>query len=175
MKQYNVIGRKNPTEADPEPQMYRMKIFANNPCTAKSRYWYFVHKMSGKMKKTTGQIIDCNEIAEKNPSQISNYGIWVRYDSRSNTHNLYKEYRSLTLCDAVDQMYQEMAGLHRARPRNIQIIKTATLADEDCKKTNVTQFHDASTKFPLPHRVPRAGLKKYRATFRAARPSTFKK
>ena len=23
--------------------------------------------------------------------QVKNYGIWLRYDSRTNTHNMYKE------------------------------------------------------------------------------------
>ena len=35
---------------------------------------------------------------------IKNYGITIRYNSRSGTHNMYKEYRSVSLCDAVDQM-----------------------------------------------------------------------
>lgn len=188
MSLFNVVGRKAPTEDQPEPPLIRMKIFANSEPIAKSRYWYFLHKMSGKMKKTTGQILDINEISEKNPTVINNYGIWIRYDSRSNTHNMFKEYRDLTLCGAVDQMYQELAGLHRARPRNIQILKTATLADAtpEAKEgevfkastfREVNHNKDGTTSevvFPLPHRIPRDPLKKYRSTFRASRPSTFK-
>ena len=35
---------------------------------------------------------------------MKNYGIWLRYDSRSGTHNMYKEYRDVSLDGAVQQM-----------------------------------------------------------------------
>lgn len=38
MHYYQVVGRRLPTETDPEPEMYRMRLFAPNPVTAKSRY-----------------------------------------------------------------------------------------------------------------------------------------
>ncbi len=53
------------------------------------------------MKKATGEIVAVNQIHEKKPTQVKTYGIWLRYDSRSGTHNMYKEYRELTRCDAV--------------------------------------------------------------------------
>ena len=93
---------------------------------------------------------------------MKNYGIWLRYNSRSGTHNMYKEYRDTTLLGAVKQCYQEMAGTHRARDRSIQIIKTAVVADEDHK----------DLKYALPHRQYRAESKKYRSTFLATKPST---
>ena len=56
-----VVGRKTPTEKDPEPEIYRMKIFSNNEVAAKSRFWYFLHKLR-KMKKTTGDILTVKEV-----------------------------------------------------------------------------------------------------------------
>ena len=138
VKLYQVIGRKAPTEVEPNPSAFRMKLFANNEVIAKSRFWYFMHQFR-KMKRTTGEIIDVNELREKNPTYIKNYGIWMRYDSRSGTHNMYREYRDLELTGAVDQMYQEMAGRHRARPRSIQIIRTAVLKPSDCKRAQTMQ------------------------------------
>lgn len=41
------------------------------------------------------------QIFEKKPLQIKNFGVWLRYDSRSGTHNMYREYRDLTVCGAV--------------------------------------------------------------------------
>lgn len=38
-----------------------MKLFAPNEVLAKSRFWYFLHQMK-KMKKTTGEILDINEV-----------------------------------------------------------------------------------------------------------------
>lgn len=87
---------------------------------------------------------------------------------------MYKEYRDITLCGAIEQMYSELAGRHRARPRSIQIMRTAILAAKDTKKPNIKQFHDSKIKFPLTHRIPRPHMKKFRTTFKASRPSTFR-
>ena len=83
--------------------MYRMRIFAPNEVVAKSRFWYFLSKYH-KMKKTTGEILAVNEIYEKKPNVVKNYAAFVRYDSRSGTHNLYKEYRDTTRVGAVNQL-----------------------------------------------------------------------
>ncbi|CAK4083189.1 unnamed protein product [Aphanomyces euteiches] len=171
--QYQVVGRKAPTETDPNPPAFRMKLFAPNEVLAKSRFWYFLHQMK-KMKKTTGEILSVNELREKNKRIVKNYGVWIRYNSRSGTHNMYKEYRDVTLNGAIEQMYAELAGRHRARPRSIQIMRTAILAAKDCKKPNTLQFHDSKIKFPLSHRVPRPSLKKFRTVFKASRPCTFR-
>mmetsp|Transcript_19174 Transcript_19174/g.60300 ORF Transcript_19174/g.60300 Transcript_19174/m.60300 type:complete len:178 (-) Transcript_19174:102-635(-) len=171
-KLYQVIGRKAPTALDPEPEVYRMKLFAPNEVVARSRFWYFMHQYR-KMKKTTGEILDVNELREKNPNIVKNYAIWLRYNSRSGTHNMYREYRDLKLTGAVNQLYSEMASRHRARPRSIQIIRTAQVADADVKRASTLQFVKSDLKFPLPHRIPRNSHKKLRATFLAKRPTTF--
>ena len=44
------------------------------------------------------------QITEKYPTKIKNYGIWVRYQSRTGYHNMYKEYRDVTLNGAVEQV-----------------------------------------------------------------------
>src|ERR1700743_3260081 len=61
------------------------------------------------------------QISEKRPLKVKNFGIWIRYDSRSGTHNMYKEYREMSRCDAVESMYQDMASRHRARFRTIHV------------------------------------------------------
>eukprot|EP00613_Pedinella_sp_CCMP2098_P005831 CAMPEP_0171594152 /NCGR_PEP_ID=MMETSP0990-20121206/529_1 /TAXON_ID=483369 /ORGANISM="non described non described, Strain CCMP2098" /LENGTH=189 /DNA_ID=CAMNT_0012154807 /DNA_START=73 /DNA_END=642 /DNA_ORIENTATION=- len=177
-KLYQVVGRKAPTEDVPEPPAFRMKLFAPNEVIAKSRFWYFLHQYRN-MKKTHGEILDINEIRETDPLTVKNYGIWLRYDSRTGTHNMYREYRSLTLNDAVNAMYSEMAGRHRARPRSIQIIKTGILASADVKRENLLQYieldgekNPRDVKFPLPHRIQRAPTKSLRTTFKAIRPNT---
>lgn len=71
------------------------------------------------MKKANGQILACNEIHEKYPTKISNYGVWVRYQSRTGVHNAYKEYRDVTLNGAVSQLYQvRSAGVSRVCVRH---------------------------------------------------------
>jgi ribosomal protein L20A (L18A) len=61
------------------------------------------------------------QISEKKPLKVKNFGIWLRYDSRSGTHNMYKEYRELSRADAVHACYQDMAARHRARFRSVQV------------------------------------------------------
>ena len=61
------------------------------------------------------------QIFEKKPDSVKNFGIWIRYNSRTDPVNMYKEYRDTTLCGAIAQMYLEMAGRHRARASSVQV------------------------------------------------------
>ncbi|KAF8474238.1 ribosomal L18ae/LX protein domain-containing protein [Kalaharituber pfeilii] len=147
-----------------------MRIFAPNEVVAKSRFWYFLKKLR-KVKKSAGEIVSLNEIFEKRPLQIKNFGIWIRYDSRSGTHNMYKEYRELSRTAAVDALYQDMAARHRARFRSIHILKVDVIEKTaDVKRPYIKQLLTKKLKFPLPHRLPtKIGNK----VFSAKRPSTF--
>jgi large subunit ribosomal protein L18Ae len=120
LTEYQVIGRHLPTETNPTPKLYRMRIFAPNTVVAKSRFWYFLMKLR-KVKKSNGEIVSLNVIHEKRPMKVKNFGIWIRYDSRSGTHNMYKEYREMSRTDAVEALYQDMAARHRARFRSIHV------------------------------------------------------
>lgn len=113
------------------------------------------------------------QIFEKKPTTIKNFGIWVRYQSRTGYHNMYKEYRDTTLNGAVEQMYDEMASRHRVRFPCIQIIKTATVPVSLCKRDNTKQFHDSKIKFPLTYRKIRPPSRKLKTTYKATRPNTF--
>jgi len=175
MRQYQVVGRRAATEDNTNPEAYRMIIFAPNAVIAKSKFWYYMHQFR-KMKKTTGEILDCVEIREKDVGFVKNYGIWLRYSSRSGTHNMYREFRDVKLTGAVSQLYDEMAGRHRCRPRSIQIIRTGVIANEDLKRPNGMQYAQTNVKFPLPHRVT-SGKRGQKAlssrTFTTVRPTTF--
>merc|ERR1719213_342295 len=106
-----------------------MRLFAKNTVLAKSRFWYFMKKIN-KAKKSGGELLAVNELFDKSPTKVNNYGIWLRYQSRTDTHNMYKEYRDVTINGAVSQMIAEMAGRHRAEASSIQILKTAEIAKE---------------------------------------------
>ncbi|KAL9116104.1 MAG: hypothetical protein Q9227_000473 [Pyrenula ochraceoflavens] len=147
-----------------------MRIFAPNLVVAKSRFWYFMSKLR-KLKKANGEIVSLNEIKEKRPTKVKNFGIWIRYNSRSGTHNMYKEYREMSRCDAVHSMYQDMAARHRARFGSIHILKVVELENADqVKRPYIKQLLTKNLQFPLPHRVPKTKGKKI---FSAKRPSTF--
>merc|ERR1712080_462544 len=93
-KEFKIIGRRIPTEKVTKPPLYRMRIFAPDVVAAKSRFWYYMKKLK-KLKKSVGEIVQCSEIFEKNTTSIKNYGVWIRYNSRSGTHNMYREYRDI--------------------------------------------------------------------------------
>ena len=59
LNEYQVIGRHLPTDTNPTPKLYRMRIFAPNTVVAKSRFWYFLMKLR-KVKKSNGEIITIN-------------------------------------------------------------------------------------------------------------------
>ena len=147
LNEYQVIGRRLPTDSAPEPKLFRMRIFAPNTVVAKSRYWYFLQKLH----------------------KVKTFGVWIRYESRSGIHNMYKEYRDVTRVGAVETMYQDLAARHRARFRSIHILKVVELQKaDDVKRQYVKQFLTKDLKFPLPHRV-----QKTKALFYSNRPSTF--
>lgn len=62
LKQYKVIGRELPTEKCPKPPLFQMRIFASEPCSAKSRFWYFASQLR-KLKKTRGEIVCCHRVS----------------------------------------------------------------------------------------------------------------
>lgn len=166
--EYQVIGRSLPTESVPEPKLFRMRIFAPNEVVAKSRYWYFLTQLH-KVKKASGEIVSVNVINEAHPTTVKNFGIWVRYDSRSGTHNMYKEIRSLTRAEAVESLYQDMAARHRARFRSIHVLKVVELEKtSDVKRPYVKQFLSKDLKFPLPHRITKSDK-----IFSYTKPSTY--
>ncbi|KAK9456241.1 ribosomal L18ae/LX protein domain-containing protein [Dipodascopsis uninucleata] len=168
LQEYEVIGRHLPTATDPTPKLYRLSIFAPNDVVAKSRYWYFMKQLR-KVKKSTGEIVSIRVIAEKRPSKVKNFGVWIRYDSRSGTHNMYKEYRDMSRTAAVETLYQDMAARHRARFRSIHILKVVELEKtEDVKRQYIKQLLVPGLKFPLPHRIVKS-----KQIFSASRPSTF--
>merc|ERR1712080_334100 len=171
-RQYEVIGRHVPTKNDPTPKAYRIKLFTKNETQARSRFWYFIRRLV-KMKKANAEILSIREIFEKKPEEVTKYGLWLRYDSRSGTPNMFKEYTALSQNEAVQQMYQEMAGRHRARFSSIHIIKIEEIPASKCIRANTKQFLKANIAFPLPHRVFRSNRKGFNKSTKAKAASTF--
>ncbi|KAK3925864.1 60S ribosomal protein L18a [Frankliniella fusca] len=152
LKEYEVVGRKIPTDNEEQTPLYRMRIFAPDAIVAKSRFWYFLRQLR-KFKKTTGEIVSIKLIPEKSPTKIKNFGVWLRYNSRSGTHNMYREYRSLAVSQAITACYRDMGARHRARAHAIQVIKVEEVKAANCRRPLVKQFHDSKIKFPLPKRI----------------------
>ncbi|CDW54202.1 60S ribosomal protein L18a [Trichuris trichiura] len=158
MREYIVIGRKLPSAKERNPPLYKMRIFAPNYVVAKSRFWYFCSKLR-KVKKSHGEIVSAMLVPPKKITNVKNYGIWLRYDSRSGTHNMYREYRDLNAAGAVTQCYRDMGARHRARADTIQLIKIEEIPASKCRRAHVKQFHNSKIKFPLLNRVQKRSKK----------------
>merc|ERR1711976_639509 len=102
-----------------------------------------------------------NEIFEKNPASIKNYGIWIRYQSRDTTMN-----------SAIEHMFQDMASRHRVSAQCIQIIKAAPLDPSKCKRLSTLQYHDKKIKFVVTRKMVRPSSKRYKTLFKAHRPKS---
>ena len=44
VRQYLVVGREHPSEKDPNPTLFRIRVFAPNPVLAKTKFWYFMKR-----------------------------------------------------------------------------------------------------------------------------------
>jgi ribosomal protein L20A (L18A) len=79
---------------------------------------------------------------------------------------MVKEFRALSRAEAVESMYQDMAARHRARFRNVQILRVAEIEKkEDVRRPYIKQLLEPGLKFPLPHRRTTS-----KAWFAASRP-----
>jgi len=59
--QFLVVGRNHPSQENPNPKIFKMRIFANDQVRAKSKFWYFLKRMN-KIKKAHGEILSVNEV-----------------------------------------------------------------------------------------------------------------
>lgn len=172
LSQYHIVGRATPNEKVKDPNVFRMTIFAKNEANAKSRFWYFMKKIN-KIKKSGGEILACEKLRDKNPLKVKTFAVLLRYDSRTGTHNMYKEYRDTTKEGAIYQMYSEMAGRHRARASSISVIRICEINPGLVRRPHIKQLLKRKLKFPALH-LPTV-RREYRKKFAPTRPSTYRK
>ena len=94
------------------------------------------------------------------PKRVKNFGFWLKYRSRSGTHNMYKEYRALTIEVAAQKLFNDMAGRHKAKGANIHIIDVREISDHEVKRDRIKQFLEPNLKFKNPFKVPRAATRR---------------
>mmetsp|Transcript_41224 Transcript_41224/g.96923 ORF Transcript_41224/g.96923 Transcript_41224/m.96923 type:complete len:179 (-) Transcript_41224:800-1336(-) len=171
LHQYYVIGRQWPDKRNSNPNILFMKVFASNKIIAKSRFWYFLKKTQ-KIKKTKGEVISVEKILTRKNNHVKNFGIWLRYESKSGITNMFKEYRDVNSTSAVEQMYAELAGRQRARWSSIIILRIEELKASECIRPHVKQFHNSQIRFPVTHFVQRDDVIKSGDLFKVGRPQT---
>ena len=111
------------------------------------------------------------QIFEADTTTVKNFGVWIRYQSRTGYHNSYKEYRETTMNAAVDALYEEMASRHRVRASCLQIIKIAEVEAKDVRRENTRQFLQDDLSFPVVNKVMRHPSKATKTTFKYKRPN----
>lgn len=159
-----------------------MRVFARDAVLARSRFWYFM-KRQHKVRKIQGEIVQTSEIFEKNATCLKNFGIFFRYLTNTDTVNMYKEFRSNTLCGAVSQLYMDLAGRHSGRAETVQIIRTKVInklaqpgVETDkptLRRENTIAFVAGEKKFVNTDRRKRAPIAAFKSTFKASRPTLF--
>ena len=80
--------------------------------------------------------------------------------------------RDTSLAHAVERIYQDMAGRHRTRGRDLTVIRTARIPASMARRVGTKEYLKSGIKFPISHRVARCYDRKHRATFNANRPHT---
>ena len=175
-RRFLVFGRRLPIETNPEPEVIVVRVFAVNQAVAKSKFWK-LNKRDHKLKKRDAEIVKVTEVFEGNNTVPKNYGVYLKYRSRTGFHNTFKEFRATSLKEAVNQMYDEMGGNYKCSSDRIQIIQAHELAKEQLKVRNprCLQWNDSENiKFPLWKRSARHTHKQYNTDFAANRPVIMK-
>ena len=77
---YAIVGRHVPTDRDPKPKIFRMKVFAPDEVKAKSKFWYFIRQFK-RIKRANGEILGVNEVSGATASRVAAVSIvtpWPR-------------------------------------------------------------------------------------------------
>lgn len=142
LKEYEIIGRALPSEKNPSPPLYRMRIFGPDEVVAKSKYWYFVAKLK-KIKKSHGEVVSCKQVCvvlikQLTPLQLHNFSDCL-WESMSVTYNVPQVFflESVYLHMWLNQGDKISTGLsNQLKQRNEDAIKNESLVYPSlCNKT----------------------------------------
>ena len=175
-RQFLIYGRALPSKNTPEPKVCVAKVFAKNEAFARSKFWKLNLK-DHKLKRTHGEILKIQEIHEKPTEVARNFGIFLKYRSRTGIHNLFKEFRDVSLKGAVNQMYNEMGGNYHVDAEKVTVINTVELKTEELRVRNprCLQWTDSSkVAYPLWRKTIRKTNAKYNTVFASKRPAVIK-
>uniref|UniRef100_A0A8W4FL27 Large ribosomal subunit protein eL20 n=1 Tax=Sus scrofa TaxID=9823 RepID=A0A8W4FL27_PIG len=103
-----------------------IRISPPNHVVARPCFWYFVFQL--KKMKSSGEIVCYGQVFETSPLRWENLGIWLHYDSCSNTHHIYRQCRGLTRASAITQCYRDMGTRLWARDHSQQLLPTSNQA-----------------------------------------------
>ena len=100
-RRFFVFGRALPSESNPNPEIIAIRVFAVNPAFARSKFWK-TNRVINKLKKSKGEVLKVQEIFDSGKLKTKNFGIFIKYRSRTGVHNCFKEYRGVNVKDVVN-------------------------------------------------------------------------
>ena len=175
-RQFLIYGRALPTDKTATPAVIVVKVIAPNESVARSRFWK-LNKRDHKLKRSHGEILKVQEVHDKTKTIAKNFGVFLKYRSHTGVHNMFKEYRDVSMRGAIDQMYNEIAGNYKASAERVEIIKTTELQKDELKVRNPRCLQWVDTEkiqYPLWRRTARPTHAKYSNLFAKRRPVIFK-
>lgn len=166
LKHYQIVGRATPTDAVPNPTVFKYEVFAHNHVVAKSRFWRLMNDKN-KIKSTKGDVLSCSIVRDKKIA-ARNYAVsLVYYSQKCGYTSMIKEFRDVSKSGAVSQAYNDMAARHRARFAQIEVMGVKSIPDSECRRAWVKAFHSSKVKFPQLARSVKNVAKADRVIFRA--------
>lgn len=151
LKHYEVVGRGQATEKQPNPTIYKFEVFAPNFVVAKSKFWKLMREKN-KVKATSGDVLSCRVVKDKKIA-ARNYSLdLVYYSQKCGYTYMSKEFRDVSKAGAVSKAYNDLASRHRARYHQIDVMGVKSIEDKECTRPFVQQFQGNKVAFPLIHR-----------------------
>ena len=149
VKEYKVYGSRVPKEKALFPQIFFHVVFARNEIVARSKFNNLL-RTRYKIKSTESVILKIEEVAEDlKEMKVKNYGIQFVYRSRRALHNMYKEFRAVSRSKAVEMLFCDMAGRHRAKSSEIKIVSLKELSLEEMRRDRVIEFAQEGVMYPV--------------------------
>ena len=175
-RQFYVYGRVSPSECNPEPEITVIKVIAKNSAFAKSKFWKIM-RTQNKIKKSSGEILKIQELFNSGKINSQNFGIYLKYQSHVGKQNMFKEFRAVSVQDAVDQLYNEMGGNYKVSRDRIDIVKVVKLNGDQLRIKNPRCLAFSNTDkiaIPVWKKNFRPSQAKYRSNMTKKRPCTYK-
>merc|ERR1719408_580850 len=152
---YEVLGRTTPNKQNPNPTIFKAKVYAQNDVVAKSRFFKYmkINREANHGKKANIQILHVKKKGKEYGGKAKTYGFCLNYQSRTHRLGMYKEIRATTETEAVNKLIAYMAGRHRAKESSIQITACREVPKSKIRRETNKQLSQELLSFRFPFNV----------------------
>lgn len=152
---YEVVGRTVPTERDPNPKIFKCRVYAANDTVARSRFYKYmkVNREANRAKKSTIQILRVARRGQEYGGRARTFGFCLNYQSRTHRLGMYKEIRATTETEAVNKLVADMAGRHRAKASSMKITACREVPKSKIRRLINKQLTNEMISFRYPNNV----------------------